>query len=90
MSHPIQPRTNRRPAANASGLAGQNQERRLERIFGVLRMAEHSAADAIDQRPVAPHQRLECGLIAAIRKPAKQVGVGDAADDRGRDSADVA
>ena len=48
---------------------GQHQERRLERILRVLRIAEHPAADAQDHRPVPVHQLFEGGLGTVATTP---------------------
>ena len=39
--------------------AGQDEERGLEGVLGVVRVAEQPAADAEDHRPMLPHQGRE-------------------------------
>ena len=45
-----------------SSLAGEHQESRLERVLGVMLVAEHAAADTQHHRPVPLDQHLERGI----------------------------
>ena len=65
-------------------LACEDQERGLEGIFGILRVAQELAADAQDHRPVPLHQCRECGLgrrIARGEEPLEQLPVRQGPDD---------
>ena len=47
-----------------AGLAGQQEERGLKSIVGVVGVDENAAADRHDHRPVALDQGLESQLVA--------------------------
>ena len=61
-------------------LAHQNQERGLEGVVGVVRVAQELPADAQDHRPVAVHQRGEGGLgrrrVRPGQKPFQELAIG--------------
>ena len=59
VADPVQPARERAADPQRAGLAGQEQERRLEGILGVVRVAEHLAADRQDHPTVAADQGLE-------------------------------
>ena len=59
-----------------AGLAGQDEERRLEGVLGVVRVAEDAPADGQDHRPVPRHQGRERRLVAPGDEPPEQRGVG--------------
>ena len=69
VGHAVQPAGQRAGGPDVGGLPRQDQERRLEGVFGVLPVAEDVLADAQDHRPVAGHQRLEGRRIAGGEKP---------------------
>ena len=46
MGHSIKPRPERLSYPDRAGLIDQNKKRRLERVFGVVRVAKHRPADA--------------------------------------------
>jgi hypothetical protein len=48
---------------DAGGLFGQDEERRLEGIFGIVPVPQHMLANAQDHRPVAGDQCLKCRRI---------------------------
>jgi hypothetical protein len=54
-------------------LAGQNEERGLEGILGIVRVVQHAPADAEDHRTVGPHDSLERGLISMRHEPLQQL-----------------
>ena len=67
--------------AQRAGLACQHQERGLKRILGVVQVAERTAADGEDHRPVALDQHFKgalCGLVALRCESPKQLLVGPA------------
>ncbi len=55
----VQPAPDRLAAADRTSLTGQDQERRLRCILGVVLVVEYLPADAQDHRSVAIHQRRE-------------------------------
>ena len=67
--YPIQPRRNRYSLPNSAGLAHEQEKRRLKRIFHVVRIVQHSPADAENHRPVPPQEYLE-GRLVSQREPA--------------------
>ena len=58
VADPVQPAGERAADPERAGLAGQQQERRLEGVLGVVRVAEHLAADRQDHPPVPADQGL--------------------------------
>ena len=73
---PEEPAPDRAPIPDRCGPAGEDQERRLERIFGVVRVAEDRAADAQDHRAVPVHQDGERGLVPPGQEAIQQLPVG--------------
>ena len=66
-----------------AGFTGQHQERGLEGVVGVLRVAEDLPADAEDHRPVALHQRREGRLVGSVpqrQEPLNELPVREVAD----------
>jgi hypothetical protein len=55
----------------------QNEEGRLERIFGILIVLKHAPADAVHHRAMALHDRLDGRGIARGDNLLHQLGVGD-------------
>src|SRR5438046_9199842 len=56
-------------------LAYQDQERGLERILDILRIAQHLAADVENERPVTLHQCFERRFITPLHKLFQQVAI---------------
>ena len=54
--HPVEPRAQRVAPANRGRLAGQDQERRLEGVLSLVRIAKDLAADSEDHRAMTFHQ----------------------------------
>ena len=54
---------------------GQNQERSLKGVLGVLRVAEYGPADTQDHRPMTLHQGGEGRFVALVEVALEQVGV---------------
>jgi hypothetical protein len=75
---PVQPVGQQRARRDGSGLAGQDEEGGLERILGVVVVAEGTAADAPDQRAVPAHEGREGGFIAVSHETLQQVFIGHA------------
>jgi hypothetical protein len=61
--HAVKPTRQRLPLADRPGSLGQHQERRLERIFGGVDIAQHVLAHVPDQRPMPQDERLERRLV---------------------------
>jgi hypothetical protein len=57
------------------GPAYQDEESRLERILGVVRVGEYAPADGEDHWPVAAQELLESALIAQPVEPIEQLPV---------------
>src|SRR5439155_16911784 len=64
------------PAGERRGLAGQHQERRLERVVGVGFVAEPAAADAQHHRPVPADDGRERLLVAVAHEEVEELTVG--------------
>src|SRR5262249_3204048 len=71
------PARHRVAVADRAAPAHQDQERRLERILRVVRIAEDPAADVQHDWPVAFHQRGEGGLgpLAPLQEPIQKLAV---------------
>jgi hypothetical protein len=63
-------------AAQGSGLVGQDEEGRLAGVLGVLFVAQHVAANAVDQRAVTAHQLREGRLVPPGGEVAQEAAVG--------------
>jgi hypothetical protein len=59
-------------------LSRQDQERRLEGVFGIMQVAQHAPADPHHHRPMAPHQCREGGLIPPEQEALQQLAVSQA------------
>jgi hypothetical protein len=57
-------------------LAGEDEERRLEGVFGILGLVQHLSAHAQYQRPVPPHESVESGLVPSANERMEQLSVG--------------
>ena len=62
--HAVEPVAELLPWHDRSRLAGEDEERRLEGVLGVVVIPEDPAADAPDHRAVAPDDRLEDRLLS--------------------------
>jgi hypothetical protein len=82
--HAVQPA--RHPVArhDARRLAGQDEERRLEAVLGVVGVRQQAPADAHHHRPVAAHQRRERRLVAPGQERFQQPAVGHRVGGLGR------
>ena len=79
----MEPGAQRIPHPEGPGLPDQDQERRLERILGVVRVGQDAPADAQDHRPMPLDQDREgqLGRLAPIgREPLQELPVGQLAD----------
>ena len=63
---------NHGPSRSASrslpGLADQHEERRLERVVSIVRVAEQAPADPQDHRPMPRDNRLKRRLVAVVNE----------------------
>src|SRR5262249_25548634 len=66
----VEPIADQVALAEARGLAGQHQERRLERVFGVVVVAKDAAAHSQNHRPVPPH---DCRKRLFIPRPGEKL-----------------
>ena len=74
---PVEPVARAGPAGRwSAAFADQDEEGGLERVLGVVGVAEDAAADAQHHRPVPADERGERGLVAGVEEPAEQFGVG--------------
>jgi hypothetical protein len=74
--HTVQParqRTLDRP--DRVSLAHQDQERRLKRVLGIIRIAENLPANGQHHRPVALHECLERRCVTPGRIPLQKVRI---------------
>ena len=90
---PVEPATDRGSLVDRSGLAHQDQEGRLERVFHVVRVVEDPTADSQHHRPMPPHQRRERELgriVATGRELLEELRIGQVrADANPEDHPDV-
>ena len=70
----VQPGGDRVTLADRRGLAGEDEERGLEGVLGVLLLTQHVAADAPNKPAVALQQGSEGRLLGAPRRSAPGVG----------------
>jgi hypothetical protein len=75
VGHAKQPAPHRRLLADRTGPLGQDEERRLKRVFGVGLVAEDVAADVKHHPAVAEHQRLERRFVPLRAEAAQQFQV---------------
>ena len=73
--HPVEPVAELLPRHDRSRLPGEDQERRLEGVFGVVVIPEDAAADAPDERPVSLDDRLEGRGVTPFHEPIQQLPV---------------
>ena len=74
----VEPTGHRLTLSDRYGPPRQDQERGLERILGVVRVAQDLAADAQDHRPVPLDQRREPGLgrlITTAHEPLQELTI---------------
>jgi hypothetical protein len=64
--HAVEPARQRIGPAQRAGLSGQDQERGLKCVIGVVRAAEHLPAHALHERPMPFHERRESQLIDSV------------------------
>src|SRR5262249_41338817 len=64
-------------AVERRGLACEDEEDGLEHVLGVLGAGEHAAARPQHEWPVAAHERLERGGVAAVGEALQQLTVGE-------------
>ena len=74
---PVEPRAERVALADRPGLADQDEERRLEGVLRVVRVAQHAAADPQDHRPVPAQDSLEGRLVPAAGEPVEELPLAD-------------
>ena len=71
----VQPGPQPAGVADRAGPLHQHQERRLEGVLDVVRVAEDPPADAQHHRAVQCHQRVEGRLVVPRREPLEQLAV---------------
>ncbi len=74
--HTVEPAADRIQPTDRAGPPHQDQESRLERILGVVRVMKEVPANAQHHRPVAQNQHLECSRITTAREPLQQLPIG--------------
>ena len=62
-------------SADRSGLAGQDEERGLEGVFGEVFVADDPPADSGHQDRMPPYQQFERGVIARSGKSREQIRI---------------
>jgi hypothetical protein len=72
---PVQPPTQGQPLANRPGPPGQDQERGLEGVLGVVFVAQDVPTDAVHERPVPLDQGGERPVVAGGREPAQKLTI---------------
>src|SRR5262249_12258266 len=75
VSDPVQPAGDGTFLDDGAGLAGQDEERGLEGVLGVLFLAQETAADAHHQRAVALHEGREGGILTQGGEPAQRLAI---------------
>ena len=78
MGDAVQPIAYQLPAAKGRRPADEHEEGGLERIFGVVDVAQDAPADAQHHRAGTPHQGLEGGIVPAGQEGPKELGIGEA------------
>ena len=74
----MQPAPERALHPYRSGLAGQEQERGLEGVVGIVGIIQHAATDTQDHRAMPPDECLEGQFVAMEDVSFQQPGVGQA------------
>jgi hypothetical protein len=64
--------------ANRAGVPGQDQERGLEGILGVVVIAQDLATHPLHHRPVPLDQRREGGFLPTAHEPVEQLPIAEA------------
>jgi len=86
----VEPTAQRGCLANGSGLAGEDQERGLPGVLGVVWVTERPPAHAEDQRSVAFDEHGESGVVLVADESLQQLAVAQfPAALHGRDLANV-
>jgi hypothetical protein len=75
VSDPVEQPSGGVVAGERPGVAHDQEERHLERVFRRAGVAEHCVAHPPNQVGVAPHQEFERGVVLPGGAPAEQVGV---------------
>ena len=73
--HAVEPVAELLPWHDRSRLAGEDEERRLEGVLGVVVVPEDPAADAPDHRAVAMDDRLEDGPLPPVHEAIQELRV---------------
>jgi hypothetical protein len=72
----VQPRRDHLAAPDRGGLAREDQERRLESVLGLVRVAQHALAERQHHRPVPPREHFERRLVAPADEVLQELRVG--------------
>ncbi len=78
--HPVQPAREGITLPDRSGRPGQDKERGLKRVLGIVMIAQDGMTDSLDHRPVPFHQRRERQLVTPGDEHLKQVPVAHSGD----------
>jgi hypothetical protein len=71
----VEPAAQRFLPGDRPGLAGEDEEGRLEGVLGVVRVAQHPLADAEHRGPVAPHQGRKRGRVCLAEEARQEIAV---------------
>src|SRR5207245_2118492 len=74
--HPVQPVGDHLFWDDGGSLADEDEEGRLESIFGVVMITEDTTADAPDHRPMPPHQGCKSRFLTAVEVVLQQLPIG--------------
>jgi hypothetical protein len=77
MSDFVKPVADRLTPAHGGGLAGQDEEGRLENVFNVLSVRQGPSADAQHQGRMTPHQGGEGFFVTLPGEAVQQLAVGE-------------
>ncbi len=78
--HGIQPVGDHLPTGDRRGLAGEHEERGLERVLGIVGVAEDASADTPDHGAVTHDEGLERRLVAVGGEPLEELAIRQPAD----------
>ena len=78
--HPVQPARQRVTPPDRSGRPGQDEERGLERVLGIVMIAQDLLADPLDHGPVPFHERRERQLVTPGYEHLQQLPVAHPGD----------
>jgi hypothetical protein len=77
VSHLVEPSAELPLRPCRAGLLGQNEKSRLERVFGVGRIAQNAPADGQHHGPVPRQDRRESRFVAPSREAIQKLSIGE-------------